>query len=232
MRIFRHYEKNVMQAIEDGRLRIEHDGTVWRDAIIVTTGRHRGIRTAHITPCTPRRAETINKDGYFMVYAVVNGISYRTPAHRLVWQYFYGDVPEGMEINHIDGNKKNNHPLNLEAVTSQGNCRHAITTGLRTRKLTVEQVEEIRAICADRKMPRCEIARRFDISQGHLSNIASGRNYPYVEAERSRLHGRKLTHEERVSIKERYQPYKVPARVLAEEYGVSVKAVYLAIKKR
>lgn len=49
--------------------------------------------------------------------------------HRLVAEHFIGDIV-GFEINHIDGNKKNNFYLNLEITTRQENQDHAYDTGL------------------------------------------------------------------------------------------------------
>jgi len=55
--------------------------------------------------------------------------------HRLVGMYF---VPKpktepgiNLEINHVDGNKSNNHFSNLEWVTRSANLRHAIAIGLK-----------------------------------------------------------------------------------------------------
>lgn len=46
--------------------------------------------------------------------------------HRLVAEHFL-DRPQGTtEVNHIDGNKKNNHVSNLEWVTQHGNRVHAM----------------------------------------------------------------------------------------------------------
>ena len=53
-------------------------------------------------------------------------------AHRLVAEAFLEatDEQRKLSINHIDGNKKNNHYTNLEYVTNQENTDHAIKTGL------------------------------------------------------------------------------------------------------
>ncbi len=37
--------------------------------------------------------------------------------HVLVWERNYGEVPDGMQIHHIDGNKQNNDISNLQLVT-------------------------------------------------------------------------------------------------------------------
>jgi hypothetical protein len=45
--------------------------------------------------------------------------------HRLVWEAFIGKIPTGMEINHKDGNKQNNHIDNLEVVYTRENQSHS-----------------------------------------------------------------------------------------------------------
>lgn len=45
--------------------------------------------------------------------------------HRLVWEAFKSEIPNGYEINHIDHNKKNNNLSNLELVTHSENLHKA-----------------------------------------------------------------------------------------------------------
>lgn len=54
--------------------------------------------------------------------------------HQLVCLAFHGEPPKDgkrYEVNHIDGNKHNNLPSNLEWVTRSQNTQHAIDSGLR-----------------------------------------------------------------------------------------------------
>ena len=50
-------------------------------------------------------------------------------SHRVVWELNHGPIPEGLVIDHIDRNKRNNRIENLRLVTAQQNCYN------RTRRL-------------------------------------------------------------------------------------------------
>ena len=41
--------------------------------------------------------------------------------HRLVWQNFVGEIPDGLEIDHIDGNPRNNSLTNLQLLSRRDN---------------------------------------------------------------------------------------------------------------
>ena len=44
--------------------------------------------------------------------------------HRLVWEAFNGEIPKGMEIEHLNGNREDSRLNNLRAVTHKQNCHN------------------------------------------------------------------------------------------------------------
>lgn len=73
-------------------------------------------------------AQTVTDCGYVIQGCSIVGNT--SLLHRIVYQTFVGEIPEGLQINHIDGNKLNNHITNLEAVTASQNVLHAFANGL------------------------------------------------------------------------------------------------------
>lgn len=51
--------------------------------------------------------------------------------HRLVADSFFDGDHSHLDVNHIDGNKLNNHISNLEWCTRQENIKHAFINGLK-----------------------------------------------------------------------------------------------------
>lgn len=66
--------------------------------------------------------------GYLMVSFMVDGVKTSHLVHRLVVESFMGDIPDDLQVNHIDENKENNHLNNLNTMTPKENMNHG--TGL------------------------------------------------------------------------------------------------------
>lgn len=67
---------------------------------------------------------------YHIVCLVKNGHRFYKSIHRLVAESFIPNHENKPQVNHIDGNMKNNHISNLEWATRKENGSHASTTGL------------------------------------------------------------------------------------------------------
>ena len=90
--------------------------------------------TIHSKITGKKMAYQIDKDGYLRFRFWIKRKAYKIALHRLV-ALLYIDNPNNYPVvNHIDGNKKNNHKDNLEWCTVKHNTLHAIKLGLRSSK--------------------------------------------------------------------------------------------------
>jgi hypothetical protein len=60
----------------------------------------------------------------------------RPLVHRVVWEMHNGQIPDGLEIDHIDRNPLNNRIENLRLATSQENKRNRYSRGFSWHKAT------------------------------------------------------------------------------------------------
>jgi len=106
----------------------------------------------------------------------------RVYAHRVIWEHAHGAIPDGMQINHINGVKSDNRIANLELVTPAANAQHAWATGLSTpmngmrngnAKLTTAQVHKIRQRHQAGEQQKA-LAIEYGVSKAQLSRIVSG----------------------------------------------------------
>ena len=74
--------------------------------------------------------QSLKTNGYFQVKLFKDGVRKYYIVHRLVAKTFVPNPDNKPEVNHIDGNKQNNHASNLEWVTSRENQLHAFQLGL------------------------------------------------------------------------------------------------------
>lgn len=73
-------------------------------------------------------------NNYHQVTLTINNVRTRFKVHRLVAMCFIPNPNNFPQINHIDGNKNNNHVSNLEWCTSYYNNKHARDNGLNNVK--------------------------------------------------------------------------------------------------
>jgi len=110
-----------------------------------------------------------NKDGKWVAKRV----------HRLVAEAFILNPDNKREVNHIDGNPKNNAVLNLEWVTHRENMAHARNTGLNLHRgerhnwnrLKEHEVREIWKMSFVYGLTNRLIAKTCGVSRGTVSAI-------------------------------------------------------------
>ena len=164
--------------------------------------------------------------------------------HRLVAGAFVPN-PEGKpEVNHIDGDKSNNHVSNLEWCTRQENIEHAWRTGLSrspchvgelnpNRTLGRKDVAEIRSRASDSSS---ELAAEFGVSASRIQAIWRGEGWGLTGSVRTgnagEQHGNAvLTDDDVRSIRRRYlgRGRGPTQRDLAREFGVSRATIGLVV---
>lgn len=114
-------EALVLTMIEHGVFEIDEQGQIWRVAI---------LQANTLRSCRRRRAEYKATNGYLRIRVMVDGVRVRVSAHRVVYRYFYGDIPEGHIVDHEDRIRTNNRPTNLEPITQQENVRRGLEARL------------------------------------------------------------------------------------------------------
>lgn len=103
-------------------------------------------------------------NGYLQVHLYHNRQRIQKTIHSLVADKYLGPCPAGMEINHKDGNKLNNHPSNLEYVTHKENIRHAVRTNLWGNRIkdTSTKAEKRRKAHSARRLKKLSYERYKD----------------------------------------------------------------------
>lgn len=98
--------------------------------------------------------------------------------HTLVALAFHGPKPDGMQVRHLDGNKKNNRPENLVYGTARENAgdreRHGNTRrGERNGNAVLSNTDTdfIRLLYARGCASQYELAALFGTSQAQVHNI-------------------------------------------------------------
>ena len=107
--------------------------------------------------------------------------------HRLVASTFIENKYNKEFVNHIDGNKTNNHINNLEWVTPAENTKHAIESGLfligenhPCAKLT-NNIVKIIPIMFLLGGSRISLAQSLNVSKKTISNVLSKQTYSTVK---------------------------------------------------
>ncbi len=124
--------------------------------------------------------------GYYFVNLYKDRVMKSYRIHKLMGINFIPNPNNYTEMNHIDGNKLNNHIDNLEWCTHSMNMQHAVQNGLRLlgenhhqAKLTQSNVDYIRShyIPRDQNFGARALGRKFGVQSTQISNVVKYRTY-------------------------------------------------------
>lgn len=164
----------------EGRYEVFEDGTVW--------SKERKAKNQYSNKQQLKPSK--GKHGYLEV-RLYDGIKYHVwLVHRLIASHFISNIANKRTVNHIDGNKLNNHVLNLEWNTDSENQKHAISMGLskptkvqitlmnmKRRKFSIWDIEDIKLLYFTRGDSMRKIAKDFGVSYSTIRDILKGKNY-------------------------------------------------------
>lgn len=146
--------------------------------------------------------QRIEINGYVRVGIYKNSIQKMMFVHRLVAETYIPNPDNKPQVNHIDGDKQNNHVSNLEWCTASENFTHARETGL-YKGWTVE---------SRKKNSKSHINKNF--TKTHIDNLSGDKNHNArtVKNSRGELFG--------------------SMSLAALSYGVSARAISQAVRKK
>ena len=170
-----------MREIYDGRYAVDIEGKVY--SLRNNAG---NIRKSPL--CLKER---IGRAGYSSLCLYVPNNTNKgyicVSTHRIVAETFIPNPHNKPQVNHLDGNKLNNHVTNLEWVTASENMQHAHKNGLVTHsypykgKFNGEHNKSIpiRQLTLDGELiqtfPSSQEAQRQGFSQGNIHMVIQGK---------------------------------------------------------
>jgi hypothetical protein len=104
--------------------------------------------------------------------------------HRLVMLAFVGAPADGVQVNHIDGDKENNALVNLEYCTPIQNLRHCIDVLGKKRgesKASKLKESDIEVIRSDKRKLR-EIAKDYGVTLQAIWMVKKRKNWAHVQS--------------------------------------------------
>jgi hypothetical protein len=182
----RHGYDCALQRIRDGRWVVDPDaGTIWSSAV------RRLLRPNLTTTVYPTVSIWVPRFQHRRMIQV----------HLVIWESVHGPISDlSLEVNHIDGNKRNSSISNLELLTPLENIRHAMRIGLtdgrppeaenlrevpragvqrNAARLTTDQVIEIRTLLSQGLLQK-DIAKQYGTCQANVSRIWRGETWMRV----------------------------------------------------
>lgn len=139
------------------------------------------------------RQQFNKRNGYYQIVLTKRSVQDTYYVHRLAAQSFIRKMDDGEDVNHKDGNKKNNRLENLEITSRSKNIIHSLELGLSVSgersplsKLKADQVRMIRKIIDSNAISRGGVTRQdlasyYGVCFEIVSRIGNRRGWKYLE---------------------------------------------------
>lgn len=111
-------------------------------------------------------------NGYLFVVLCVNYKKSQQLIHRIVAKTFIENIELKPDVNHKDGNKKNNNENNLEWVTKKENTQHAIKLGLIDRRKPIVAFNDAGYMCKFSSI--IEAAHQLGLKRTSINAVLKG----------------------------------------------------------
>jgi hypothetical protein len=132
---------------------------------------------------------SLSNKGYKIGSFYFNGKSNKLSIHRLVAICYVPNLNNKPQVNHIDGNKLNNHYTNLEWMSNRENKDHALENGLYAKgtdmpncKLTEDDVKYIREnyIPKHPEFGGVALSKKFGVLSPQISRIVNNTRWKHI----------------------------------------------------
>jgi hypothetical protein len=110
-------------------------------------------------------------------YGLVSLKSKTLRAHRLAYAFHVGPIPEGEHVLHSCDVRNCVNPLHLFVGTNQDNVSDKIAKGRNGRKLSVEQVRQIRRDRVELGLSSAKLGKAYSVSTRAIQKILSRENW-------------------------------------------------------
>ncbi len=147
--------------------------------VIRKNGRPYKVKRTQLKPGT-------DGGGYSRVAIIINGSLITLKVHRVVCEAFIGK--SDLDVNHKDGNKKNNNISNLEYCNRSENVLHAfrnnLATPMRGSRNPKAKIDEIKALTIKTLLMTgigpCKVSRDFNVSINITKDISIGKTWNHI----------------------------------------------------
>jgi len=125
---------------------------------------------------------TIEKQGYMKLTLSHNSVRMYKRVHRLVAETFIPNPENKPEVNHKDFDKSNNCVDNLEWNNKSENIKYNYDKSnfQGRRKLSFDEVKEIRYLRNNKKLLVKELANKYNVSIGCIKKIIYNETYKNI----------------------------------------------------